>query len=137
MHILHLLLFHSIAFPDSDLVPKQPTYYAMEGESTELACGIQPGQLLQQYHATWDMSGMIIYDQQRPPQGTSRFGLNPSNLSLVISRLQLNDSSDQYHCILSVFDLTLNGKETYDYRTNLERHNISLVVLGKQHLYYS
>ena len=117
------------AFPENELVPKQPTYYALKGESTQLNCGIQSGRLLQQYRATWDKSGKIIYDQiSPPPQGFNRYSLNPSNLSLIINEVQLTDTSNQYHCLLTVRDP--QSQNTYKYK-RLLKHNISLVVLSK------
>ena len=102
----------------------------MQGQSTQLDCSVQPEQLLHFYRASWDKSGIPI--QTTSEEERSRYSINPANLSLVINDVQLDDTSDQYHCVLTVVDPNSNGMlNTYNYHDTLEKNNISLVVLGE------
>ena len=98
----------------------------MQGESIQLHCSIQPGRLSQYYSASWDRSGEPIHTSSG-----DRYSINPTNLSLVIKKLHLNDTSDDYHCIVTVTDPNSRHMQTYDYHDTLARNNISLVVLGE------
>ena len=107
------------------------------GRSVQLDCRIAPGNLLQQYYVSWDISGQTIYrtTPNGPPQFVdNRYSHNPSNLSLIISDVQLSDASTQYHCVLSVVDPNTMIERTYNI---LENFDISLNVLGKCICYHA
>lgn len=81
----------------------------------------------QYYSARWDRSGKPILTRSE-----DRYSITATDLSLVINKLQLNDTSDDYHCIVTVTDPNSVGlQQTYDYHDTLARNNISLVVLGE------
>ena len=105
------------------------------GEQVQLNCAIAPGMLIQYYYVTWEVDEQTAY-RTRPnvsPQPLNdNYGLNASNLSLIINNVQLEDASNEYHCILTVVDPTSpNSDEEYPYDNYLQDVNIGLVVLGK------
>ena len=101
----------------------------------QLDCGVPPGALLEYYYVNWVVSAArrSIYQtvfNNLSRKLNDRYSLNPSNLSLIINNVQLEDASDQYHCVLSVVDPNPMYEQTYTYSATVD-YNISLVVLGK------
>ena len=100
----------------------------------ELKCAISPGNLLERYFVTWYKADDIIYQTNQdgtvdPDSDLERFSHNSSNLALIINNIELDDASDNYHCVLHVVVNPLNGAtDSYNILRNL---NIRLVVLGK------
>lgn len=117
------------AIPDSMLFSSPPPVYAILGEQVRLNCVIPPGQLIQQYFVTWDRAGRAIYQSSNsPPTIDDRYSIDPSSLSLIIENVQLEDASEEYHCVFVVSDP--NVMQTHMY-TNLLSYDIQLTVLGK------
>ena len=103
--------------------------YAILGEQVQLNCVISPGQLIQQYSITWERAGTAIHRSRKsPPTLDDHYSVDPSDLSLIIDNVQLEEASAAYQCRLRVVDP--NTMQTYDY-TNLQFYNIQLIVLGE------
>ena len=103
--------------------------YAILGEQVQLHCIISPGQLIQQYSITWERDEIAIYrSRDSPPTLDNHYSVDPSDLSLIINNVQLEDASAAYQCRLTVADP--NIMQTYEY-TNLQFYNIQLIVLGE------
>ena len=131
MHAINvcILISATVVIPESTLLRNPPPVYAILGEQVQLNCIISPGQLLQQYSITWDRAGTVIYQSRNsPPTLDDRYSIDPSDLSLIIDNVQLEDASEAYHCGLVVADP--NVMQTYEY-TNLQFYDIQLIVLGK------
>lgn len=95
---------------------------------------IPPGRLLQQYYVTWYRSGTqtVIYRTRRndsPQALNDRYSVDPSDLSLIIDDVQLEDTNEHYHCLYTVFAPNVM-MQSYDY-LNLLLYDIELHVLGK------
>jgi hypothetical protein len=100
-------------------------------QQVQLNCAISPGNLIEQYYVTWYKADDTIY--QTNEDGTvdgdlERYSHNSSNLALVIRNIELDDASDNYHCVLNVVNPLTGATDDYDILRNLD---ISLVVLGK------
>ena len=111
--------------------------YTLVGETARLQCGIQPGALLGQYFARWfnGTTRRTLYNYPTPSQRlvnpeSPRYTIDPSNLSLMIDNVQLNDSLGNYRCELGVVDPRSPGRMTYIY-TQTTGHNIGLEVVGE------
>ena len=107
-----------------------PITYALVGEQVQLNCAIAPGMLIQYYYVTWEVDEQTAYRTRPnvlPYRLNDNYGLNESNLSLVINNVQLQ-ASGEYHCVLTVVDPDTNEDRPYN---NLQDVNIGLVVLGK------
>ena len=116
--------------------------YTLVGETARLQCGIQPGALLGQYFAKWfnGTTERTLYNYPTPSQQlinpsletreSPRYTIDPSNLSLMIDNVQLNDSLGSYRCELGVVDPRSPGRMTYIY-TQTTGHNIGLEVVGE------
>ena len=112
--------------------------YAIVGERARLRCGIQPGALTGQYYATWLNGTRTIYNYPAPSQRLadpssqmtvdSRYSIDPSDLSLIITNVQLGDALQMYHCELGVEDPRSRNTHIYSLTRS---HNISLKVLSK------
>ena len=105
--------------------------YAVLGEQVQLHCIISPGQLIQQYSVTWERAGIAIYRSRDSPPTLDhryRYSVDPSDLSLIIDNVQLEEASAAYQCRLTVADP--NIMQTYEY-TNLQLYYIQLIVLGE------
>ena len=93
---------------------------------------IQPGRLLQQYYVTWDKSKVKIYETRRnlsPWAKNDRYSVDPSDLSLIIDNVKLEDANEEYHCVYTVFTPNVET-QSYDY-DKLMSYNIELRVLGE------
>ena len=133
--------FHA-AFPDSTLIPPRDPVHILVGETARLQCGIQPGALAGQYFARWfnGTSGRILYDYPSPSQRSAnpslersenpRYTIDPSDLSLMISNVQRNDSFESYRCEVGVEDPRGPGRMTYFYELT-SNYNIGLKVVGE------
>ena len=100
--------------------------YTILDEQVQLHCIISPGQLIQQYSITWERAGIAIYrSRDSPPTLDDRYSVDPSDLSLIIDNVQLEEASAAYQCRLRVEDS--NTMQTHD-NTNLQFYNI---VLGE------
>ena len=122
-----------VALPTSERVEQPDPTFAVVGQpqQVQLKCAIAPGNLLQQYYVTWYKGDDIIYQtNENAPvfSNSERYSHNSSNLALTISIVELDDASDNYHCVLRVVN-PLTGTST-PYNT-LRRLSIRLVVLGK------
>ena len=103
--------------------------YVILGEQVQLRCIISPGQLIQQYSITWERDEIAIYrSRDSPPTLDNRYSVDPSDLSLIIDNVQLEDASAAYQCRLTVADP--NIMQTYEY-TNLQFYDIQLIVLSE------
>ena len=128
-----LIKFISVARPDMTLIPTPPTTYAIAGERVKLNCSVPPGRLIQQYYVTWDRSGRTIYRTRlnKPPETLdNRYSVNPSDLSLIINNVRLEDTSDKYHCVFTVVDPQPDVHFSDAY-TTMQSSDIQLIVLGK------
>ena len=126
IHTLYISV--NVAYPDNMLRPNPPRNYAVIGEQVQLNCVVSPGLLIQQYTVTWDRSGIIIYrSRDSPPTIDDRYSVDPSDLSLIIDNVQLEDASEEYHCLLTVADPNLMQTYTYE---NLALYDIRLTILG-------
>lgn len=104
------------------------------GQRVQLNCAISPGNLKQQYFVTWYRSDERIYQIQKDGRiynTAERYSHNPSNLALIIRNVELNDTADDYHCVLSVVDP--KTQMTDSYASILRNIDIRLFVLGKHH----
>ena len=102
-------------------------------EEVQLDCTIDPGRLIQQYFVTWYKSNDIIYETNSNGVVTTnldpeRYSHNPSNLALIINDIEVDDTSDNYHCVLGVVNPLSGETDHYDV---LRTINIPLRVLGK------
>jgi hypothetical protein len=123
------MLFLTTAIPDSRPLLQPPPVYAILGEQVQLSCVVSPGRLIQQYSITWERAGTAIYRSgESPPTQDDRYSIDPSDLSLIIDSVQLEDASEGYKCRLTVADP--NVMQTYNY-INLQFYNIRLIVLGE------
>lgn len=112
--------------------------YAVVGETVRLRCGIKPGALSEQYFTTWLNGTTTLYNYPSPSQRLRdpssemavdpRYTVDPSDLSLIISNVQLSDALQTYHCELGVEDPRSRNTFVYELTTD---HNIILKVLGK------
>ena len=110
-----------------------PTVFALVGQQVQLRCPISPGALIRQYFVTWSISDRAIYrtePNEDPQTNSERYDLNPSNLSLIINSVQLEDASNQYRCVLTVLDPNSPSRQTLSYNT-LRNVDIPLRVLGE------
>ena len=108
-----------------------PPVYAIVGEQVQLHCIISPGQLIQQYSITWERAGTAIHRSRKsPPTLDDHYSVDPSDLSLIIDNVQLEEASAAYQCRLSVEDPNTDPMQTHDY-TKLQSYNIQLIVLGE------
>ena len=133
--------FHA-AFPNSIPIPPRDPVYVLIGETARLECGIQPGALAGQYFARWfnGTSGRILYNYPSHSQRSAdpslemsdspRYTIDPSDLSLMISNIQRNDSFESYRCEVGVEDPRSPGRMTYFYELT-RSYNIGLEVVGK------
>ena len=106
--------------------------YAIRDEQVKLNCVIPPGRLLQQYDVTWYRSGTAIYQTRRkssPRTENDRYSVDPSDLSLIIDNVMLEDANEEYHCVYTVFDPNVR-MQSYNYES-LQSYDIELCVLGK------
>ena len=109
--ILQAALQTTVPVPES----VQTTFTARVGETAILPCPIQPEALSQHYSVIWMRGGVEIIRANNPqtimPQnGNYRLDLN-SAYSLVVHSVNLNDSSTNYQCMLSVTNPITNTKE--------------------------
>ena len=113
------------------MVYREPSpVYAILGERVQLNCVISPGQLIQQYSITWERAGIaIVSSRNSPPALDDRYSVYPSDLSLIIDNVQLEEASEAYRCRLTVADP--NTMQTYDYNTDSQFYNIQLIALGE------
>ena len=114
------------------MVYREPSpVYAILGERVQLNCVISPGQLIQQYSITWERNRTAIVSTNRnlSPALDDRYSVDPSDLSLIIDNVQLEEASDAYRCRLTVRDP--NTMQTHDYNTDSQLYNIQLIVLGE------
>ena len=117
-------------------MPLPSTTYALvqqPPEEVQLHCAIDPGMLIQQYFVTWYKSDDVIYKISSNGYITTnseRYSHNPSNLALVISDVEMDDTSNNYHCVLEVVDPLSPGGENPSYNV-LKTIDIPLRVLGK------
>ena len=135
-------IFSHAAFPDSAPIPPRDPVYFLVGETARLECGVQPGALGDQYFARWfnGTSGRILYNYPPPSQRIAdpslemsespRYTIDPSDLSLIISNVQRNDSFESYRCEVGVEDPRSPGRMTYFYELT-RSHNIGLEVIGE------
>ena len=131
--VTRIILLISVAFPDSMPYHEfEPSLvYAILGERVQLYYIISPGQLIQQYSITWERAGIAIYrSRDSPPTLDDRYSVDPSDFSLIIDNVQLEEASAGYQCRLRVVDPNSDTMQTYEY-TNLQLYNIQLIVLGE------
>lgn len=136
-----MFFFHA-AFPDSSPILLRDPVIAVVGETARLQCGIQPGALAGQYFARWfnGTSQRTLYDYPAPSQRSAnpsleisegrRYNINRSDLSLMISNVQRNDSFENYRCEVGVEDPRSPSRTTYFYELT-RNHNIGLKVVGE------
>ena len=78
----------------------------MSGARVALPCPIQPGALLQQYSVTWYKEGVRIAEATDPQSvmtvDDSRYKIDRDTYSLIIDPTNINDTSSNYQCDLSV-----------------------------------
>ena len=142
--LLHFNYFFlpCIVFPDLSPIPPRDPVIHVVGEMARLQCGIQPGALAGQYFARWfnGTSGRILYNYPAPSQRSAnpslemsespRYNIDRSDLSLMISNVQRNDSFESYRCEVGVEDPRSPSRMTYFYDLTRD-YNISLEVVGK------
>ena len=92
----------------------QANYTAMSGDRVILQCPIQPGSLLQQYSVTWMKDNTAIAEATNPESVTTvddaRYKIDRATYSLIIDSVNINDSSSNYNCELSVVNPMTNAK---------------------------
>ena len=136
-------IFCHAAFPDSAPIPPCDPVYFLVGETARLECGVQPGALADQYFARWfnGTSGRTLHNYPPPSRQSAnpslespRYTIDPSDLSLMISNVQRNDSFESYRCEVGVEDPRSPGRTTYFYALT-RIHNIGLEVIGEYYGY--
>ena len=142
MCIPSTIKFYHAAFPNSSPIPLRDPVVAVVGETARLQCGIQPGALAGQYFARWfnGTSGRTLYNYPAPSQrladpslemsDSPRYNIDPSDLSLMISNIQRNDSFENYRCEVGVEDPRSPSVTTYFYELT-RSHSIVLEVVGE------
>ena len=88
-------------------------FTARVGDTAILPCPTPPGALSQYYSVRWMKDNVQIITADSPQAITPvdpRFGLDKA-YSLVIYSVSLNDSSSNYHCILSVSNPLTDTKQ--------------------------
>ena len=110
---------------------KPSPVYAIVGERVQLNCIISPGKLIKQYFIKWERTTQtIVSTRNLLPPLDDRYSVDPSDLSLIIDDVELEEASDAYQCRLTVEDP--NTMQTYEYN-NLQsnNNNIQLIILGE------
>ena len=107
--MLHSIIYISTAFQTLIPVPPdsvQTVFNATVGESVVLPCVISPRALLQYCTVEWMRDNILIHtNQEANPQDHIVTETNPrysidGAYSLVISSVDVNDSSSRYQCVL-------------------------------------
>lgn len=81
------------------------TFTARVGETAILPCPTPPGALIQYYSVRWmkdDVTIITADSTQAITQVDPKFDVDTTSYSLIIHSVNLNDSSSNYHCELSV-----------------------------------
>ena len=102
------IYFGFIAFQTIVPLPEtvQTTFIATLGDKVILHCPTQPGALLNYYSVIWLKDNVAIAEVRNLHSiiGTihSQYSINMTSYSLVIDDANVNDSSNNYQCDLSV-----------------------------------
>ena len=94
-------------------------------------CHIKPGKLRQYYSVRWMNGTSTIITSTSPPE-SPRYQLN-DNFSLIISDIQLGDSSTSYRCTVTIDDPNIPGTSNRVYN---RLGNITVNVYGTPFLMY-
>ena len=105
----YILYIHTACTAFQTLVPVpstiQTTFTARVGDTAVLQCPIEPGALLQSYSVIWMKDSTRIAERVNYQNVVS---INPErydiddNYSLLVHSANVNDSSSNYQCVLSV-----------------------------------
>lgn len=118
-------------------VPKsfQTTFTVRVGDIAILPCPTPPGALLQSYSVIWMKDDVTIVTAENP-QNINAFTMNDyprfdldSAYSLVIHSVNLNDSSSNYHCVLSVTNPLTDAKREVQPYPN-RKIPLTLIIIG-------
>ena len=78
----------------------------MSGDRVVLQCPIQPGALLQQYSVRWVKEDTLVAEATNPQSvrtvDDARYKIDRATYSLIIDSVNINDTSSNYQCELSV-----------------------------------
>ena len=103
----------------------------MSGERVVLHCPIQPGAFLQQYSVRWMKGGIPIANvnnaQNVMTADDSHYQIDRGRYSLIISSVNVNDTSTDYQCDLSVLNPVTSVLQVLQPSTPV---TLSLKVIG-------
>ena len=92
---------------------------------------------MENYFGRWNRNGVTLIEVPSPINGNPqdvvssdpRYGLDSDTFSLIIDSVDLTDASDDYRCILNVFNPEAPLAPFFNLNTN--RNALSLMVNGK------
>ena len=110
------------------------TSMSTTGSRARLQCPFRSSALAQYYSVQWKKGFVVVaglINSITPTNMDSRYSIDPTDFSLLIENVQLNDTSANYKCEVFVTDpLSLNGQTRIRLETN-PAVLISLEVKGK------
>ena len=94
------------------------------GESVTIECVISPGALSQQYSVFWRRGSQTLASSDSPD--VNRYHVNLVDYSLLIDRVELNDTDTNYNCKV-IIDNPQSSNPILR-----EGFNITIIVYGKE-----